>query len=160
MATLVAAAALVAATRTDARRADPPVAPRVDLMVRAPVQEQIDHDATVRRRIVRAAKVTDHILPARLVMATAPIQVGPPAMATDPIPRVPHAMVIHVPVAMAIARTLRDLPATVTDPILLVLLVMATVLAQTGRVAIGLMVTDRAGTGSPKVVSDVHSVRR
>ena len=60
---LAEVATLVAAIRADARRVDRPVAPPVDLMVRAPVPEQIDHDETVRRRIARVAMATARILP-------------------------------------------------------------------------------------------------
>ena len=65
MATLVALAALVAATaqveviRADARLVDPLAV----LMVRALVPEQIVHGETVRRRIARVAMATARILP-------------------------------------------------------------------------------------------------
>ncbi len=71
-------------------------------MVRAPVPEQIDHDETVRRRIVHVA------------MATAPIQRAPRVMVTDRIRPGLHAMAIRVRVATV---TVVPRAPAETDPI-------------------------------------------
>lgn len=129
---LAEVATLVAAIRADARRVDRPVAPPVDLMVRAPVPEQIDHDETVRRRIAQDETATAPIRRVPHGMGTAHIQLGQPAMAilvhvatvmldlrapaeTGPIRLVPRGTVIRVhPEAMVIDHTLREQPAMAT----------------------------------------------
>ncbi len=186
VATLVAAAALVAATRTDARRADPPVAPRVDLMVRARVPEQIARVAMVLPRIVRAAMATAPTVLVRVVTATRAHVARATALVghrvrrpIDRILRALRGMAIRVHDARVTDRILRArrgmairvLVGTATAPIphahrvtvrvqTVLEATVQTVLAQTGRAAFDPTAIDLAATGSPRAVNDVRSARR
>ena len=141
--------------RADARLVDPPVAPPVDLMVRAPAPVQIDHGETVRLRIVHDETETDPIRPVPLatairvrvaavtVVPRAPAETGPirhdrPVMAiraphvataTDHTRRDQRVMAIHVPhVAVATVHIRRGPPVMETDHTLRALGVTATAL--------------------------------